>query len=77
MLKTEEYPPWSGGGGKYAIQAVLEEVRSHRTTLIFHNTRAQAEIFFHHLWFANEDNCPSASITARWPANSASAWNRR
>jgi ATP-dependent Lhr-like helicase len=58
MLTTEEYPPWSGGGGKYAIQAVLEEVKKHRTTLIFHNTRAQAEIFFHHLWFANEEQLP-------------------
>jgi ATP-dependent Lhr-like helicase len=58
MLTTEEYPPWSGGGGKYAIQAVLEEVKKHRTTLIFHNTRAQAELFFHNLWFANEEQLP-------------------
>ncbi|MEO0866825.1 MAG: helicase-related protein, partial [Pseudomonadota bacterium] len=27
-------------------------------TLIFHNTRAQAEIFFHNLWLANEDGLP-------------------
>jgi len=58
MLRTEEAPPWSGGGAAYAIPAVLEEVRKHRTTLIFHNTRAQAEIFFHNLWFANEDSLP-------------------
>jgi len=58
MLATEEPPPWSGGGGKYAIPAVLEQVRKHRTTLIFHNTRAQAEIFFHNLWLANEDQLP-------------------
>jgi len=58
MLETEERPPWSGGGGRYAIPAVLEQVRRHRTTLIFHNTRAQAEIFFHHLWLANEDALP-------------------
>ena len=37
---------------------VLEQVRQHKTTLIFHNTRAQAEIFFHALWLANEDNLP-------------------
>jgi len=49
MLETEERPPWSGGGGRYAIPAVLDAVRRHRTTLIFHNTRAQAEIFFHNL----------------------------
>ncbi len=58
MLVTEEAPPWSGGGAKYAIPAVLEQVRQHKTTLIFHNTRAQAEIFFHNLWLANEDALP-------------------
>ncbi len=58
MLRTAEQPPWSGGGGRYAIPAVLDEVREHKTTLIFHNTRAQAEIFFHELWLANEDGLP-------------------
>jgi ATP-dependent helicase Lhr and Lhr-like helicase len=58
MLVTDEPPPWSGGGGKYAIPAVLEAVKQHRTTLIFHNTRAQAELFFHNLWLANEDQLP-------------------
>ncbi len=58
MLQTDEPPPWAGGGGRYAIPAILDEVRRHRTTLIFHNTRAQAEIFFHHLWLANEDGLP-------------------
>ena len=58
MLVTEEAPPWAGGGAAYAIPAVLEEVKKHKTTLIFHNTRAQAEIFFHNLWLANEDDLP-------------------
>ncbi|SFR57629.1 ligase-associated DNA damage response DEXH box helicase [Litoreibacter janthinus] len=58
MLETEQAPPWSGGGGRYAIPAVLEQVKQHNTTLIFHNTRAQAELFFHHLWLANEDQLP-------------------
>lgn len=60
MLDVEEPPPWAGGGGRYAIPAVLEAVRQHRTTLIFHNTRAQAEIFFHHLWMANDAGLPIA-----------------
>lgn len=55
MLTTDEAPPWSGGGAAYAIPAVLDQIRQHKTTLIFHNTRAQAEIFFHNLWLANED----------------------
>ncbi|MAB05593.1 MAG: DNA ligase-associated DEXH box helicase [Rhodobacteraceae bacterium] len=58
MLVTDEAPPWSGGGAAYAIPAVLEEVKRHRTTLIFHNTRAQAELFFHRLWLANEEALP-------------------
>lgn len=58
MLETETPPPWAGGGGRYAIPAVLEQICRHRTTLIFHNTRAQAEIFFHHLWLANEEGLP-------------------
>ncbi len=58
MLGTEAPPPWSGGGGRYAIPAILNEVTRHRTTLIFHNTRAQAELFFHDLWLANTESLP-------------------
>ena len=58
MLETETAPPWAGSGGKYAIPAVLEEVKKHKTTLIFHNTRAQAELFFHNLWLANSEGLP-------------------
>ncbi|MCV6825282.1 MULTISPECIES: ligase-associated DNA damage response DEXH box helicase [Halocynthiibacter] len=58
MLKTTEAPPWSGGGAAYSIPAVMELVKQHKTTLIFHNTRAQAEIFFHNLWLANDDALP-------------------
>ncbi|WP_433988754.1 ATP-dependent RNA helicase DbpA (plasmid) [Pseudoseohaeicola sp. NH-UV-7] len=58
MLQTSENPPWSGGNAAYAIPAVLDMVKAHKTTLIFHNTRAQAEIFFHNLWLANDDALP-------------------
>lgn len=58
MLQTDAYPPWSGGGAAYSVPAVLEEVKRHRITLIFHNTRAQAEIFFHNLWLANDEALP-------------------
>ncbi len=58
MLETDEKPPWAGGGAAYSIPAVLDQVRQHKTTLIFHNTRAQAEIYFHNLWLANEDALP-------------------
>jgi ATP-dependent helicase Lhr and Lhr-like helicase len=58
MLETDTPPPWAGGGGRYAIPAILDQVRRHRTTLIFHNTRAQAELFFRDLWLANDDGLP-------------------
>jgi len=58
MLVTDEAPPWAGAGAAYSVPAVLKEVKKHKTTLIFHNTRAQAEIFFHNLWLANEDDLP-------------------
>jgi ATP-dependent Lhr-like helicase len=58
MLHTETPPPWAGGGGRHAIPDVLALVKSHRTTLIFHNTRAQAELFFRDLWLANTEDLP-------------------
>lgn len=58
MLEVDEKPPWSGGNAAHAIPAVLDQIRQHRTTLIFHNTRAQAEIFFRNLWLANDDGLP-------------------
>ncbi|MCU0899548.1 MAG: ligase-associated DNA damage response DEXH box helicase [Cypionkella sp.] len=58
MLETDAPPPWAGGGGRYAIPAILEQVKQHRTTLIFHNTRAQAELFFHDLWLNNSEDLP-------------------
>ncbi len=60
MLQTEAHPPWSGGGGRYAIPAILREIARHKTTLIFHNTRAQAEIFFHNIWLQNSEDMPIA-----------------
>lgn len=60
MLQTQTPPPWAGGGARYAIPEVLAAVRAHKTTLIFHNTRAQAELFFHALWMANDDALPIA-----------------
>ncbi len=60
MLDVGAPPPWAGGGAAHAIPAVLDAIRAHRTTLVFHNTRAQAEIFFHKLWLANDDALPIA-----------------
>ena len=60
VLMTDEAPPWSGAGAVYSVPAVLEEIRKSRTTLVFINTRAQCEIYFHALWQANHENLPIA-----------------
>lgn len=58
MLPTARPAPWAGAGGHYAIPEVLAAVKEARTTIIFINTRAQAELFFQALWAANEENLP-------------------
>ncbi|WP_415393786.1 ligase-associated DNA damage response DEXH box helicase [Paracoccus sp. SJTW-4] len=58
MLPTRRPPPWAGGGGRYAVRDVLEAVAQARTTIIFLNTRAQAELFLQAIWAANDDNLP-------------------
>lgn len=58
MLPTRRAPPWAGAGGHYAVPDVLEAIAGARTTIVFINTRAQAELFFQALWAANEANLP-------------------
>ena len=56
MLDTRERLPWSGHGGAHAVREVYERIKSATTTLIFVNTRAQAEAIFQQLWRINDDN---------------------
>ena len=58
--ETDERMPWSGHGGRHAIAEVYAAVKRHKTTLIFANTRAQAELTFQALWTINEDTLPIA-----------------
>jgi len=60
ILTAAGDPPWSGMGGRYAAGAVLDEIRANRTTIVFINTRAQAELFFRALWQTNSENLPIA-----------------
>jgi len=48
--------PWSGHMAVFALPAVYDAIRRHRTTIVFVNTRAQAEIVFQELWRRNDDN---------------------
>lgn len=49
MPNAFERLAWSGFLGIPLLDQVMEVVRAHRTTLVFTNTRAQAEIWYHRL----------------------------
>jgi ATP-dependent Lhr-like helicase len=52
--------PWSGHMGLAAAQAVLEKIKTAAMTIVFVNTRAQAELMFQAIWKFNEENLPIA-----------------
>ncbi len=56
MLDSRERLPWAGHSARYALGEMYELIKSHRTTLVFVNTRSQAEGIFQDLWHINEDN---------------------
>ncbi|MDP1700074.1 MAG: ligase-associated DNA damage response DEXH box helicase [Aestuariivirga sp.] len=60
ILKSAERVPWSGHSSRYAIEEVYEEISRAKMTLIFVNTRSQAELAFQWLWEANEAHLPIA-----------------
>ena len=60
ILVSRERIPWSGHSGRFAIPEVYEKIKAANTTLVFVNTRSQAELLFQELWRINEDNLPIA-----------------
>ncbi|MDP9807643.1 ATP-dependent Lhr-like helicase [Rhizobium tibeticum] len=82
ILSTEEHIPWSGHSAKYAIPDVYRQLLEHRTTLLFVNTRSQAETLFQELWTVNEENLPialhhgSLDVAQRRKVEAAMAANR-
>ncbi len=60
ILESEERVPWAGHSARYAIPDIYEAIRKHRTTLLFVNTRSQAELLFQELWRVNDDSLPIA-----------------
>ena len=60
IMETDEPLPWSGHSARYAVPGIYAAVKAHRLSLLFVNTRSQAEILFHELWQANEDSLPIA-----------------
>ncbi len=60
VLISEGRVPWAGHTAQHAMGDVYEIIKQHRTTLIFVNTRFQAEYAFQELWKLNDDSLPIA-----------------
>lgn len=56
ILDPEARIPWSGHMALHALTDVYRAIRQHKTTLVFVNTRAQAELVFQGLWRLNDEN---------------------
>ncbi|MCW2266554.1 ATP-dependent Lhr-like helicase [Gluconobacter cerinus] len=52
------YLPWAGRMGLGSATAILTEIAHARLTIVFVNSRAQAELLFQALWKDNADNLP-------------------
>jgi ATP-dependent helicase Lhr and Lhr-like helicase len=60
MLETTAALPWAGHTTRYAAPDILAAIGAHRLSLLFVNTRSQAELLFQELWRLNEHNLPIA-----------------
>ena len=60
VLISEGHVPWAGHTGRHAIPEVYDAIRRSGMTLIFVNTRWQAEFVFQSLWAINDDSLPIA-----------------
>jgi ATP-dependent helicase Lhr and Lhr-like helicase len=55
MLDTSERLPWAGHSARHALPEVYDLIKRNNTTLVFVNTRSQAEMLFQDLWRMNDD----------------------
>ena len=53
IFQSEERIPWSGHMGSYAVAEIYSKLLGKGSTLVFVNTRAQAEFVFQALWKLN------------------------
>jgi ATP-dependent helicase Lhr and Lhr-like helicase len=60
MLEIERALPQVGHTAVASMPAIYELIKAHKTTLVFVNTRMQAEFVFAALWDLNEDTLPIA-----------------
>ncbi|MGB1069907.1 MAG: DEAD/DEAH box helicase, partial [Henriciella sp.] len=55
ILLPDQRIPWSGHSGRFAVADIYRRLQAAETSLIFVNTRSQAEMLFQDLWAVNED----------------------
>jgi len=60
ILDSAERVPWSGHSARYALPEVYAAILKRRMTLVFVNTRSQAELLFQELWRINSERIPIA-----------------
>jgi len=58
ILIPEGRIPWAGHSGRYAAEQVMAEIETHKTTIVFCNTRSLAELIFQDLWMVNAMGLP-------------------
>ena len=60
ILASDAYVPWAGHLARHTMPEVLAAIKQATTTLVFVNTRSQAERTFQELWKINDENLPIA-----------------
>ena len=60
ILVSGERVPWAGHSARHAFCELYETIKANGTTMVFVNTRSQAELVFQELWKLNEDALPIA-----------------
>ena len=82
ILLPQGRVPWSGHSGRYAAEQVMAEIETHKTTIIFCNTRSLCELIFQDLWKVNAMGLPigvhhgSLALEARRKVEGAMASGR-
>jgi ATP-dependent helicase Lhr and Lhr-like helicase len=60
VLNSARVLPLAGHSARHALTEIHAAIGAHRLTLVFVNTRMQAELMFHELWRLNDANWPIA-----------------
>ena len=81
MLDTDEQLPWAGHSARHALGEIYALIKRHKMTLIFVNTRSQAELIFpgavaHRTTTTSRSRCITARSTSRSAAGSRTRWRQ-